>query len=255
MHKIVPKTLFIGKNIIFLPTCQSTNTYALNLDNSESAQSEGTVVITAHQTAGRGQRTNTWESEANKNITLSVILSPKFLDPARQFALNMAVSLAVHQFLDQYLGNYLKIKWPNDILYRQQKLGGILIENIIRKNQIEKSIVGIGLNINQESFLYPQASSLKNVTEQTYELVPLYESLFEHLERQYLNLQNNHTQKIKTNYMAHLFQFEEKKPYIHAQSKQTFLGKIIEVDAHGRLVMDTEQGLQTFGFKEISFVY
>lgn len=255
MHKIIPKTLFIGQYVIFLPTCQSTNTYALNLDPQEQPHLEGTVVITAHQTHGRGQRANDWQSEANQNITLSVILSPKFLAPASQFNLNMTVSLAVHQFLANYLDEGLKIKWPNDILYQKTKIGGILIENVLRQNQIEKSIVGIGLNINQTHFDYPQASSLRKITGQNFDLMPLYEALLENLENQYLRLKNNFIQNIKSDYLSHLFQFKEKRAYIHAQSQKTFWASIQGVDEHGQLILQTEQGIEHFSFKEVSFIY
>ncbi len=125
-------TLFIGKDLRYLPMCQSTNLTALELIENDD-YFEGTTLITDHQTAGRGQQGNTWEAEKGQNITLSVILAPRHLHSSEQFFLNMAVTLAIHDFLQSFLENpkLLKIKWSNDLLYHSQKISGILIHNII----------------------------------------------------------------------------------------------------------------------------
>src|SRR5690348_13137008 len=105
----------MGHSLVFMPECHSTNGEALRLLQDNPPVAEGTVIITDNQTAGRGQRGNTWESEPGKNLTFSIILKPTFLHPKDQFKLNMCVSLALHDYLTSQLQD-VKIKWPNDMM-------------------------------------------------------------------------------------------------------------------------------------------
>src|SRR5690554_4031443 len=159
MHKILANTMFLGKDILYLPVCHSTNDVAKDkLKEKEAA--EGSIIITDQQTNGRGQRGNQWHSEPGMNLTFSLILSPKFLDPSELFGLNMAVALGIREALAQYISGVM-VKWPNDIVHKEKgKLGGILIENSLKGQKIESSIVGVGLNINQVEFPLSQATSL-----------------------------------------------------------------------------------------------
>ena len=160
MYKIQPNTLFTGKIIKYLPTCHSTNDIAAEMIQSQEVF-EGTIIITDHQTTGRGQRGNSWEAAIGQNLTLSLILKPTFLRASDQFQLNVAVSLGVHEFLSQYLPEGLTIKWSNDIYHYDKKLGGILIENTLQGYNIGYSVIGIGLNINQKQFENIRGTSLR----------------------------------------------------------------------------------------------
>ena len=152
---------------ITLDSVDSTNNYAKTLpvdpDNTRPV-----VVITDNQTAGRGQRGNSWESEPGANLTFSLVVYPRWMSPARQFELSMLVSLGIINGLRAYVDNpeWLKIKWPNDIYFGNRKLAGILIENSVSEQCIERSIIGIGLNINQKEFCSdaPNPISLCHVT-------------------------------------------------------------------------------------------
>ena len=115
MHNFQPKTLFLGKNTIYLPSCHSTNDTAAEIIQNAQAF-DGTIVITSDQTSGRGQRGNTWETLPGQNITMSVILKPDFLNASQQFSLNIAISLGIYAFLSKYISEELKIKWPNGLL-------------------------------------------------------------------------------------------------------------------------------------------
>ena len=159
MHKFFAKTQFLGKKVVFLPECHSTNEEAQSLLNDQLI--EGTTIITTNQKKGKGQRGNVWESEPGQNATFSTILKPKFISPANQFLLHLISSLAIHDALFPILGKKMKIKWPNDIYYNDFKICGVLIENTIRGNRIEYAIIGIGININQTNFEHPNISSLK----------------------------------------------------------------------------------------------
>ena len=123
------KTLFIGQNTIYLKSVDSTNSYASELLRQNNVP-EGTLIYTFEQTKGRGQRGNSWESEPNKNIALSLVLHPSFLSADKQYLLSKITSLAVADLLAEMLEssakeNKVKIKWPNDIYISEKKIGGI----------------------------------------------------------------------------------------------------------------------------------
>ena len=143
--------MIIGSKLLFFENLPSTNSHAASLlrDNKVS---EGAVIYTNYQSAGRGQGGNKWESEENKNLLISIVLFPSMISPADQFLLSMAVSLGICDFLDRYI-SAISIKWPNDIYVKNDKIAGILIENSIMGDHIENTIAGIGININQEKFM------------------------------------------------------------------------------------------------------
>jgi len=144
--------LFVGQNFVTLKEVDSTNNFLKDLVSNSKPLMEGTVIMAENQFAGRGQQQNGWFTEAGKNLTFSLLLKPHFLDIADQFDMVRVISLGVFDALEPLVGKKLKIKWPNDIYYGDHKLGGILIENLIQAGQIRNSIIGIGINVNQERF-------------------------------------------------------------------------------------------------------
>lgn len=254
MYNITPKTLFVGRKIIYLPSCHSTNDQAAVLVRDQKAW-EGTLVVTGNQTAGRGQRGNQWETEAGKNLTFSLILKPAFLTANEQFRLNIAISLGIHEFINGYLSKTdTKIKWPNDLYHKGKKLGGVLIENSLKKYALESSIIGIGLNVNQTQFREAKAISMKTASGQTddYDLERLLTALAETLESNYLLLRSGAWEMIKSRYLNHLYWYQEDHIFCH--DHQYFNGRIVGVDAAGRLALDLGQTLRYFNLKEITFI-
>jgi BirA family biotin operon repressor/biotin-[acetyl-CoA-carboxylase] ligase len=160
LYKIPANTLFIGQSLVFMPECHSTNDEALQLFKAGKGV-EGSIVITSNQTAGRGQRTNTWESEPGKNLTFSILLTPHFLLAKDQFYLTVCISTALADYLKETFGETVKIKWPNDLIVQDKKVCGMLIENQLSGQQIQSCVVGIGLNVNQKKFDSEKASSMK----------------------------------------------------------------------------------------------
>ncbi|WP_301748249.1 biotin--[acetyl-CoA-carboxylase] ligase [uncultured Duncaniella sp.] len=145
---------------------ESTDSTSSHLAGIAEGCAHGTAVMARVQTAGRGQRGNSWEAEPGMNITLSLLLRPEGLEPARQFIISQAVSLAIVEMLDNFIGaDAVSIKWPNDIYVNDSKIAGILIENVISGSAISRSIVGVGLNVNQTEFLSdaPNPVSLKQL--------------------------------------------------------------------------------------------
>jgi BirA family transcriptional regulator, biotin operon repressor / biotin---[acetyl-CoA-carboxylase] ligase len=250
LYKISPNTLFIGREIFFLPTCHSTNDIAASLFKDKNV-SEGTTVITSHQTAGRGQRGNTWEAAPGKNLTFSILLKPAFIPAAQQFNLNMAISVAIYNFLTTYFPEDITIKWPNDLYHQNKKISGMLIENTIKNNQLAEVVVGIGLNVNQVNFAEPKATSMQLISGNEYSLEKLYAELLTSVEQIYLRLKADDLLYIQKLYSKNLYFFQKKRLF---KTNSVFEGKIVGVDAIGRLLVERENHIERFLFKEIEFV-
>jgi len=250
LHKFFAKTQFLGKKVVFLPECHSTNDEAQSLLSDRLI--EGTTIITANQKNGKGQRGNSWESEPGKNAIFSTILKPKFLTPGNQFSLHLIASLAIHDALFSLLGKKLKIKWPNDIYYEDFKICGILIENTIRGNQIEYAIIGIGINVNQTNFEHPYASSLKDLTSSDHEVNELIEKALMSLESRYLQLKSNHLVSLTNDYYSRMYRFQ--KPHKYTDADGEFVGAIQGIDESGNLLVKKMQHTQSYRYKEIEFL-
>ena len=250
MYKNLTKTVFAGNQVYFLPSCHSTNDFASDFVTREDVP-EGTVVITDNQVSGKGQRGNFWESEAGENLTLSLILRPVSLDIKYHHFLNIAVSLGILELLKGYLNEGLMIKWPNDVYYNDKKIGALLIENNIKNNRIETSIVGIGINVNQKQFEVPTAISLSQVTGRHYKLPELFQNLMERVESRILELRSNRLEELKKDYLDNLYWLNETHTF---RAGKLFQGVIKGIDQNGRLVLLIEGEEMVFEVKEIEFV-
>ncbi len=253
----IPNTLFIGKFLIRLPEVDSTNIYAAQLLLSKTKPIDGTVVFTYRQTAGRGQYGSSWESEPDKNVALSLICYPSFLPAVRQFDLNKAVSLAVCDCIAALPGvppEDVAIKWPNDLYIKDKKVAGILIQNTISGVGLQSSVIGIGLNVGQQMFQRaPKATSLTVATGRVYDLDDCLQRLCECLERRYLFLQGGDRVKTDADYLSHLYLYRRESLFRYPGGKR-FMGVITGVDETGRLILETDEGEQRFGLKEIEFL-
>ncbi len=237
--------------MVFVPECHSTNTLAADL-SGKTEMAEGSLVITAFQSAGRGQRGNTWLVEPGKNFTFSLILKPKFLSVKDQFYLNRFVSLGLTDYLQNYFSAEVRIKWPNDILISNKKVCGILIENQLSGIQLSQSIVGIGLNMNQREFGVKTASSLSALSGNEYDLQKELEKLLSALEVRYLQLKQGKYETLSNEYLHRLHWINE----IHTFSAQdkNFEGEITGTDEIGRLQIKSSEGIRTFDVKEVSYL-
>jgi BirA family biotin operon repressor/biotin-[acetyl-CoA-carboxylase] ligase len=246
--------MIIGSKVIFKHSLESTNNYASDLLKQEKLP-EGTVIHSNYQTAGRGQQGNTWESEAGKNLLLSVILYPFKIKPEDQFVISMAVSLGVLDFVKSLMRG-CTIKWPNDIFAADRKIGGLLIENSILNNKIISSVAGIGLNINQVDFprYVPNAVSIKMITGKDYDLRDSLRQLLSRLDRRYRQLLSEKSQRMRNEYISSLYGFMEWRSY-RTISEGSLYGKIIGITQSGQLMIEDEDGtVNNFNFKEIEFI-
>lgn len=248
------KTLFVGQNSIHVESVDSTNSYASEMLRQIELV-EGSLIYSFSQLNGRGQRGNSWESEPNKNVALSLVLYPKFLIIDKQFLLTKITSLAVADLMAEMLGNSYKIniKWPNDIYVNNQKIAGILIENTLKESSIQASIIGIGINVNQKTFNSSNATSIVSISGKEFELISVLNRLCEFFEARYLQLKSNKLESIDNAYLERLYRLNE---WANFSSKSAiFEGKIVGVSSGGKLKLEMRSSeVKGFDLKEITFI-
>ena len=166
------------------------------------------VVSADFQTNGRGQRSNNWISEKNANLTFSLLLEPK-LDISYQFYLNIISSLTIQKILFSILDTNIKIKWPNDIYYKNNKIAGILVENIVSNKNIQKSIIGFGINVNQRAFPISNTVSIFNIKPIKLNKNDILKSILIEFEKNYNLLKNKKYETLFSNYSKRLFMLNE----------------------------------------------
>ncbi|MDW8347657.1 MAG: biotin--[acetyl-CoA-carboxylase] ligase [Bacteroidia bacterium] len=248
-------THFVGKNKIHLTETTSTNQVATQLLGSGLA--EGTVFTALYQSQGRGQQGSVWYSEYGKNVLFSVILYPTFLNLEEQFYLTMAMALALKETIKYFIPmSEIKIKWPNDILVQGKKMAGMLIENQIQGKQWQSSVVGIGINVNQEIFdpqIEYKATSCIIETRRKTELEDWYRVLCTQIEHYYLILMHSEYDSVKISYVQSLANYHEKKDY--QVGGKIVQGIILGVDKQGKLAVQHENEVKYYQVKEIEWVF
>lgn len=228
--------------IIHIEETDSTNHWLRSFCSKESL-----VVVAEYQTAGKGCGSNSWESERGKNLTFSILIHPENILANRQFQISMAISLAVCDALGQYIGD-LSIKWPNDIYWRNGKLGGILIENALKGNAIKDSIIGVGLNINQRVFRSdaPNPVSLLQISGQETDREKLLDDILRKFG-DYLDAD------IKARYLSMIYRKRGFHPY--ADKEGAFMAEFEDVEDDGHLILRDDNGvMRRYAFKEVQFI-
>lgn len=244
----------IGKVLMEFPVLNSTNDYALELLKAGPVP-EGLVITAAAQTHGKGQAGARWESEAGKNIAMSVVLQPSFLSPERHFYLNQAIALAVRDTLSSYTDIPFYIKWPNDIIGGNGKVAGILIQTQLQGNRFQHCVAGIGVNINQFDFPehLPHATSLGKITGREFNLRHLREEMCFQLNIRYAQLREGNLSEISLQYVKHLFKIYSPTSFRRPDGS-IFEGVIEGVSQEGKLLLRRGQVLEQFLPKEIAFL-
>ncbi len=228
----------------FLPETDSTNDWL-----RQHAGAEDCVVWTDFQTAGRGQGTNTWESERGKNLLFSILHHPCDVAASRQFVISMAISLALCDTLSQHIGG-VSIKWPNDIYWNNAKIAGILIENRLHGSKIRESVIGVGLNVNQEEFRgdAPNPVSLIQIHGMPTDRASLLEDI---LRNFYQRMEQ--PSALHAAYMQLLYRRRGYHPYCDADG--AFMAEIENVEKSGHLLLRDDNGRQRrYAFKQVQFV-
>ena len=237
-----------------LDAINSTSTYLKQL-SKKTETDNWTVVSAEYQTLGRGQVDTKWVSEKGKNLIFSILIRYDLLNTQNQFFLNCAISLGIYHTLLRYNLPKLKIKWPNDIMADNKKLGGILIENSLRNDQIYQSIVGIGLNVNQEDFLDQpfKAVSIRNLLDLELSRNDLLAEIMDSV-KDHIDLLNSKEFKFLHKSYENVL-YRNNKPHMFESDGQIFLGKIIGVSKEGMLqIEDENEKIRKFNFKEVKYL-
>lgn len=233
-------------------TASTNSTMSANADR----YGHGAVIAARSQTAGRGQRGNHWESEPGSNLTFSMMLRPTVIEAARQFELSMLVSLGICDALTATTGLDFRIKWPNDIYHKDLKVCGILIENVLDGHNIARSIVGIGINVNQKRFLSdaPNPASLKMLTGMDYELGTLLEAICHSILNRFDCYEKDADAKaLVLEYHRRLWRRIGIHTWLDTDTRESFDASISAVDLDGTLSLKLNDGsIRRYAFKEVS---
>ena len=254
----------IGRPFIELPSTDSTNKYAMAivhgaaLPHGQYGPQHGMAVFAHEQTEGKGQRGKTWTSEKEANIAISILLNPYPLSLTEQFKLSVCVAVSVAEFFLKYAGDETKIKWPNDLYWRDRKAGGVLIENIVSGAQSTAplwrwAVAGIGINVNQTNFPddLPNPVSLKQITGKNFIPVELAKELCSCLENNYQQLLSNGFEELFTRYQHFLYKKNEQVKL--KKDTRVFEATIKGVSSSGQLI--THHSIEErFDFGEVEWV-
>ncbi len=235
-----------------IAAADSTNT--LMRQRAAAGAPHASALIAVEQTAGRGQRGNSWESEPGANATFSLLLRPDAIAARHQFVISQAAALAVVDTLQQ-CDITAQVKWPNDIYVNDRKIAGILIENSLSGDSICTSVIGIGLNVNQRVFHSdaPNPVSMIQLTGQSHDPVALADDI---CYRIVASLDCEPQQAIADRYYSHLWRREGQHPYIDTATGAQFMARIVTIAPDGAMTLDdTTNGItRKYYFKEVSFV-
>ena len=257
MYNYSANNQYIGKRFLYLTCCHSTNDLAKSLA-TRMEDTHGTVILAESQTNGRGQQGSTWHSNPGQNLTFSLIINAIDLNTNNHFLFNKVLSIHLLAFLRTYFPKHaeaFKVKWPNDIYLYDKKIAGLLVENSLQGNNIRKTIVGIGLNVNQTSFDLPQASSLALGLKQTINREALFNALLNYLDENLpiiFHFSETEIKTIEKIYDTILWKYNEKAEY-QTHSEQ-FTGIIKGVDEQGRLCLEVNNTIQLFEIKSLQFL-
>jgi BirA family biotin operon repressor/biotin-[acetyl-CoA-carboxylase] ligase len=229
--------------IISIKETDSTNRKIKEQAVDEDAM---TVLVAERQTAGKGCGTNSWESEPHKNLTFSIRYCPEDVEARRQFVISMQISVAIHRAMMDF-GVPTTIKWPNDIYWNDKKLAGILIENQLQGSHIRDSIIGIGLNVNQRTFLSdaPNPVSMSQILSRHLQLNEILQRIIFHFQ--------NAEKDIAAVYRSLLYRKTGMHEY--SDSKGNFIAEIVGVADDGLLSLRDSRGVvRKYAFKEVAFI-
>lgn len=245
----------LGSPFIELVSVDSTNNYALR-QVREGLAGHGSAFFTYEQTAGKGQMGRQWLSEKGANIALSVVIQPKPLQISQQFQLSACIATAACNFLSKYAGEDVKIKWPNDLYWKDRKIGGILIENIISGTPPawHWAVAGIGININQTLFSPELANpvSLKQITGKNSDTKTLAEKLCTTMDKYFAQLIREGFDNLYKEYNNNLFKINEE---VRLKKGNSVFRTIIKgVTERGELITDNTILEERFSFGEIAWI-
>ncbi len=235
-----------------LDEVSSTNDF---LKNYRLQGKQKYLLVTAeYQHSGRGSETNQWESARGKNLLFSLSVQPQDLLVKDVFLISEAISMSVCNALNEFYFGF-QIKWPNDIYYQDSKVAGILIENDLSGKFIQRSIIGVGVNINQNTFLSdaPNPRSLVQIIGEKTERRFVLEKIIEYFFSYFREMENGSAENLHKQYLEKLYRRNKWHQFCDASG--TFRALIHDVERNGRIVLKCENGeIRKYAFKEIQYI-
>lgn len=241
--------------IIKVNAINSTNNFARDFYRGNS-DFEPVCVVAFEQTKGRGQRGASWVSKPGENLTFSVLYPKLNISINHRFLLSAAVSLAILEALKEFEVSDLSVKWPNDIMSGRFKIGGILIENILNSEGISASIIGIGLNVNQQEFSgLPKAGSLKKVTGKNFDLDEVLSKILKKIDLRLKSISSENETLVLEEYASMMFKRDVVSTF-QLPDKSYLTGVIRGVTTSGLLNIEVEDSVfRTFDLKEVKLMF
>lgn len=239
------------EKIIRLKEIDSTNRFLRELKDEQ--EDEMVVAVADFQTAGKGQGSHTWESEAGKNLLFSIKVHPCWVPVRQQFLLSMAGAIAIKEALETYVDG-ITLKWPNDVYWNDKKISGTLIETSIDSKGIKTCIFGIGINVNQEAFHSdaPNPVSLRQILGHEVDKDELLQKVIEGFRRYYELLRRADYMDVSGIY--HLSLYRRKGFHRYEDADGDFEGAFVEVEDDGHLILHDKQGvIRSYSFGEVKF--
>lgn len=232
----------------------STNTYLQEWIVNEKVP-EGSVVTARIQTQGRGQAGNKWSAEQGKNLTFSMVLYPEFVPVNEQFIISQVAALAVKETLSLYIPD-VSIKWPNDIYYRNKKITGILIENNLTAKVFSSSIIGIGININQQAFPenLPNPVSLIQILGKEVSIPEVLEQFVGQIGCFYNQIRED-KESVRSRYFDCLYRHDGSYSFYDVLRKEEIRASIFSVENNGMIRLKKDDGeIRSYWFKEVQYI-
>ena len=241
--------------LIKLSAIDSTNDFLKTLSTNQELENF-TVVTAESQTKGKGQMGAVWITQEGKNLIMSLFVKETILGIEGVFNLNVAVAVSIIQALETFDIPELSIKWPNDIMSYNFKIGGILIENNLKSDKSVHSVIGLGLNVNQNDFEnLPKASSLALICKTDFDKEKVLVAIVEKI-KQNLSVMHSDLDTIWSSYTDLLFKRGVPMAFKNNQTNQNFMGIILGVSKQGKVQVQLEDDLIIeYGIKEIQMLY
>ena len=239
--------------IIHLSETESTNQSLRSLSNFGLLPNKS-ILWTDYQTKGRGQAGNSWESEFGKNLLCSILFYPEHLPANRSFGVLEIAALCVKSTLDKYTSS-ISIKWPNDIYWTNKKISGILIENDLTGDVVSRSIIGVGINLNQTEFISgaPNPVSLGLITGQLHDRREFLGQLQAEFEWQVQEFHDKGIENLHQRYSAALYRLDGF--YCYQDANGCFEARIHAIEPSGTMILERKDGtLSGYTFKEVEYL-
>ncbi len=245
-------TRWVGQEVYFYEEIDSTNTQAKRL--AEDGAVSGTLVVSDCQVKGKGRRGRVWESPKASAIYMTLMIRPQ-IRPERASMLTLVMGLSVVQAIRNVLQLATCIKWPNDVYYADGKICGMLIENDLQSHRVDCSVIGVGININQNQFLSGalNPTSLNIIMGHHIQRMDVLEHVIRCFRHYYQMIECGDFTLLHTHYLRQVYRMQEWHTYVDGNGP--FEGKIINIQSDGHLIMlDSSGNEHRYAFGELKYI-